>query len=67
MRVTNFDPETINDMQVALDLAWKILSSDQKTQSSKIELATRILDAAALGERSTSRLVRLALMETIDP
>ena len=54
--------ETVRDMQVAVDVAWNSLTPEQQGLSSKTVLATRILDAAAAGERSPARLVRLALM-----
>jgi len=57
----------MRDVQVALDLAWSSLSADQRAQSSKTLLATRILDAAEAGERSPARLLMLALMPSIDP
>src|SRR5215469_5840065 len=41
-----FRPETVRDMQVALDLAWGSLSPEQQAQSSKTAVAKRILDAA---------------------
>jgi hypothetical protein len=56
-----FAPETVKDMQVALDLAWSSLSPEQQAQSSKTLLARRILDAAAAGERGPARLLMLAL------
>jgi len=49
-------------MQVALDLAWSSLSPEQQARSSKMEVATRILDAAEAGERSPARLLMLALL-----
>ena len=58
----HFSPETVKNMQVALDLAWTSLSAEQQAQSSKTTLATRILDAAEAGERSPARLFMLALM-----
>ena len=48
----HFSPETVRNMQVALDLAWSSLSPEQQSQSSKMEVATRILNAAEAGERS---------------
>src|SRR5262245_40568831 len=48
----HFSPETVRNMQVALDSAWSSLSPGQQSQSSKIEVATRILNAAEAGERS---------------
>ena len=53
---------TVRNMQVAVDVAWGSLTPEQQAQSNKPVLATRILDAAAAGERSPARLVRLALM-----
>jgi len=58
----HFSPETVKNMQVALDLAWTSLSPEQQKQSSKTTLATRIIDAAEAGERSPARLLMLALM-----
>jgi len=63
----HFSPETVRNMQVALDLAWSSLSSEQQVQSNKTLLATRILDAAEAGERSPARLLMLALMPAIGP
>jgi hypothetical protein len=57
----HFSPDTINVMRVALDVAWNSLTQDEQAQSSKTFLATRILDAAALGVRSTDLLVKAAL------
>jgi hypothetical protein len=64
--VKHFSPETVRNMQVALDLAWSSLSPEQQAQSSKSSLATRILDAAEAGERSPARLLMLALMSASD-
>jgi hypothetical protein len=58
----HFSPETVKNMQVALDLVWNSLSPEQQAQSSKTMLATRLLDAAEAGERSPARLLMLALM-----
>ena len=63
----NLSSETVRNMQLALDLAWSSLSSEQQAQSSKTLLAERIVDAAESGERSPARLLMLALMPTIDP
>src|SRR5215475_1533430 len=59
--------ETVRTMQVALDLAWNTLSPEQRAQSSKTLLATRILDEAEAGERSPARLLMLALMSASGP
>src|SRR5262245_20456454 len=58
----DFSSETVRNMQVALDLAWRSLSPEQQARSSKMEVATRILAAAEAGERSPARLLMLALM-----
>ena len=58
----HFSSETVRNMQVALDLAWSSLSPEQQSQSSKMEVATRILNAAEAGERSPARLLMLALL-----
>jgi len=63
----HFSPETVKNMQVALDLAWTSLSPEQQAQSSKTMLATRVLDAAEAGERSPARLLMLALMSASGP
>jgi len=59
--------ETVRNMQIALDLAWSSLSPEQRAQSSKTLFATRIVDAAEAGERSTARLLVLALTPAIGP
>jgi len=64
--VSYFSLETVRSMQVALDLAWNSLSSEQQAHSSKTSLATRILDAAEAGERSPARLLMLALSSASD-
>ena len=51
--VRHFSPETVKDMQVAIDLAWSSLSAEQQAQSSKGTLATRILDAAEAAQPRT--------------
>ena len=63
----HFSPETVRNMQVVLDLAWSSLSPEQQSQSSKMEVATRILNAAEAGERSPARLLMLALLSDSGP
>jgi len=63
----HFSPETVKNIQVALDLAWTSLPPEKQTQSSKTMLATRILNAAEAGERSPARLLMLALMSASGP
>jgi hypothetical protein len=65
--VRHFNTETVRNMQVALDLAWSSLSPEHQAQSSKLSLATRILNAAEAGERSPARLLMLALMSASSP
>jgi len=57
----NFSPDTIKLMQVALDVAWDSLSPEEQAQSTRFLLASRILDAAATGERNPTRLILAAL------
>jgi len=64
---SHFSSETMRNMQVALEVGWSSLPPQQKVQSNKTLLATRILDAAEAGERSPARLLMLALMPSIDP
>jgi len=63
----DFSSETMRNMQVALEVAWGSLPPQQKVQSNKRLLATRILDAAEAGERSPARLLMLALTPSIEP
>jgi hypothetical protein len=51
-----YDPETIKLMQSALEDAWHALSLRQQNQSTKVRLATIILEAVAAGERDPARL-----------
>jgi hypothetical protein len=62
-----FPPETINVMRVALDVAWNYLSKEQRKDTPKSLLASRILDAAAGGETDVAQLVRAALVSVPDP
>ena len=48
----HFSLETVINMQIATDVAWSSLSPEQQSQSSKMLLATRILDVVEAGERS---------------
>jgi hypothetical protein len=63
----HFSPETVRSMQVALDLAWSSFSPEQQSQSSRMEVATRILNAAEAGERSPARFLMLALLSASGP
>ena len=55
------DPETLSMLRETLDDAWDCPRPDQKAFMLKTELATRILDAAADGERNRERLSNAAL------
>jgi hypothetical protein len=63
----HFSPETVRSMQVALDLAWSSFSPEQQSQPSRMEVATRILNAAEAGERSPARFLMLALLSASGP
>ena len=56
-----FDPETIDAMRAALDEAWAALRPEQQYELRRAELAQRILEAAAQGERDRDRLRDQAL------
>ena len=62
-----FPPDKIRIMQVALDVAWNYLSAQQREDTPKSLLASRILDAAAVGETDPGRLVIAALGSISDP
>jgi hypothetical protein len=57
----HFDPETIALMDAVLDEAWASLLPHQQDEISRIDLAKRILNAAARGERDPKRLRAFAL------
>ena len=56
-----FDPETVRLLQGCLEAAWSSLEPAQQERTSKITLASRLLKAAASGERDPTRLQELAL------
>ena len=56
------DPETLSMLRETLDDAWDCLRPEQKTTMLKTELAARILDAAAEGERDRDVLINAALI-----
>ena len=58
-----FDPELIELMKSALDDAATILPKAKRTSSIKVRLASRILKAAAKGERDPIQLRIAALLE----
>jgi hypothetical protein len=56
------DPETLSMLRETLDDAWDCLRPEQKATMLKTELAARILDAAAEGERDRDVLISAALI-----
>jgi hypothetical protein len=61
-----FQPELIELMKSALEEAAAILPKAKRTSSMKVKLASRILAAAAKGERDPIQLRIAALLETVD-
>jgi hypothetical protein len=61
-----FQPDEIKLMRSALDEAATILPRDKRTSAMKVKLASRILAAAAKGERDPIRLRTAALLEVVD-
>ncbi len=56
MSTASYDPETIETLQRALDLAWDGLAPERRLHTSRLDLAERILVLAARGERDLARL-----------
>jgi hypothetical protein len=50
------DPEALKLLQSVLDEAWASLSPDERAKTSKTLVASRLLAAAAAGERDPARL-----------
>jgi len=48
--------ETLKLLQVVLEDAWTSLRPDEKARTTKTEVASRILNVAAQGERNPDRL-----------
>jgi hypothetical protein len=61
-----FEPELIELMKSALDGAATILPKAKQTSAMKVRLASRILAAAAKGERDPIQLRIAALLEVVD-
>ena len=61
-----FQPDEINLMKRVLDEAATILPKESRTPANKVKLASRILAAAAKGERDPVQLRRAALLEIVD-
>ena len=63
---TRFKPDEIKLMRSVLDEAAIILPKAERTSAMKAKLASRILAAAAKGERDPNRLRIAALLEEAD-
>ena len=61
-----FQPDEIKLMRSALDEAAIILPKAERTSGMKAKLASRILAAAAKGERDPNKLRIAALLEEAD-
>jgi hypothetical protein len=62
-----FEPEVILLMQASLDDAWARLPPAKRARTPKSDLAARILEAAANGERDPVRLRTYALLRVLSP
>jgi hypothetical protein len=58
----SFDPDTVEVLKTVLDNAWASLVPAQQARTSKSEMAVRILQAAASGERDPAKLRTTALI-----
>ena len=61
-----YDPETIQVLKSVLEDAWTSLQPDQRETTSKTTLASRLLKAAADGERDPVRLRARAIIAPAD-
>jgi hypothetical protein len=61
-----FQPDEVKLMRSALDEAIIILPKIERTSAMKVKLASRILAAAAKGERDPNKLRIAALLEEMD-
>jgi|HubBroStandDraft_6_1064221.scaffolds.fasta_scaffold4353031_1 hypothetical protein len=61
-----YQPELIELMKSVLDEAATILPKTRQTPATKVKLASRILAAAARGERDPIQLRIAALLEPVD-
>jgi len=60
-----FNPETLNLLGSVLDETWDSLRPNERSRTTKTEIAKRILDLAARGERDPVRLRTEAVTEVI--
>ena len=63
---TGYQPDEIKLMRSALDEAAVTLPEAERTSAMKAKLASRILAAAAKGERDPNKLRIAALLEEMD-
>jgi hypothetical protein len=63
---TSFQPDEIKLMGSVLDEAAIILPEAERTSPMKVKLASRILAAAAKGERDPNKLRIAALLDEMD-
>jgi hypothetical protein len=61
-----YDPETVDMLKAVLDDAWQSLLPVQRTRTMKSDMASRLLMAAAHGERDPKRLRACALITTVE-
>jgi hypothetical protein len=61
-----YEPELVELMQSALDVAGTLLPKTERTSATKVKLASHILAAAAKGERDPMELIIAALLKFVD-
>jgi hypothetical protein len=59
--MATFDIETLTVLRTVLDETWELLTPEQQARTTKSLVATRLLEAAAAGERDPGRLRDAAL------
>jgi hypothetical protein len=60
-----YDPETINLLRSVLDQAWNSLSPLQRDQTTKSDMALRILKLALAGESDAAKLRTRAVVGVV--
>jgi hypothetical protein len=63
--MAHYDPETLTILRKVLEEAWGTLPDGSKTETSKSEMAQRILKRAADGVRDPVRLRASALVSVV--
>lgn len=64
-QVAAFSPETIELLRSVLDDVWESMRPDERACTSKTEIAARILEVAAIGERDPIRLREEAVSNVV--